>query len=135
MATPRIYMDNHATTQVDPRVLDAMLPYFSDLYGNPASRTHVFGCEAEAAPTPRTVLISVMAANNEIGTLQPVAAIGRIAKAPGVLFHTDATQAVATVAIDVEPMGIDLLSLTAHLPAPDLAALEQFHARKGDGSK
>jgi cysteine desulfurase len=71
--------------------------------------------EIRKALTPTTVLISVMFANNEIGTIQDVAAIGKLAKDKGIIFHTDATQAVGKVAIDVEAMGIDLLSATAHL--------------------
>jgi cysteine desulfurase len=199
-----IYMDNHATTPVDPRVLEAMLPYFRETFGNAASRNHFFGWQAEEAVelgreqvaqligasekeiiftsgatesnnlaikgvvdfyqskgdhvitavtehkavldpckalerkgtrvtylpvgqdglvdpddvrnaiTDRTILISVMAANNEIGTLNPVAAIGRIAHERGVIFHCDAVQAVAKVPIDVEAMNIDLLSVSAH---------------------
>lgn len=204
MNTP-IYMDNHATTQVDPRVLEAMLPYFCEKYGNASSRNHVFGWESEAAVdsareqvaraihaaspreiiftsgatesdnlaikgvaeahaekgnhivtcvaehkavldsckalekkgwlvtylpvdraglvdverlkealTPKTILISLMAANNEIGTIQPIEEIGRLAKEKGILFHTDATQAVGKIPVHVEKMGIDLLSLSAH---------------------
>jgi cysteine desulfurase len=200
-----IYLDNHATTPVDPRVLDAMLPYFSEKFGNAASKSHAYGWEAEAAVdhareevarligatspreivftsgatesdnlalkgiaqayrdqgnhivtcvtehkavldcckalekhgyeitylpvnsaglvelarleealTPATVLISIMAANNEIGTIQPIAEIGRLAKRRGVLLHTDATQAVGKIPLDVEAAGVDLLSLTAH---------------------
>jgi cysteine desulfurase len=199
-----IYLDNNATTRVDPRVLEAMLPYFSDKYGNAASRHHVFGREAEAAvetareqvasligaspkeiifasgatesdnlaikgiagmhrrkgnhivtvatehravldPCRRleregfqvtflpvdafgrvtaeqvaaawrvqTILVSVMAANNEIGTLQPITALGTLCKERGVLFHTDAVQAAGTIPLDVEAMGIDLCSLSAH---------------------
>jgi cysteine desulfurase len=200
-----VYLDNHATTPVDPRVLEAMLPYFGERFGNAASRSHRFGWEAEEAVeqaraqiaaligaqpreivftsgatesdnlaikgvvefhadkgdhiitaatehkavldsckalekagratltvlpvggdglvdpdavcrviTPRTVLISIMHANNEIGTLHPVAEIGRIAKAAGVLFHCDAAQSVGKVAVDVAAMGIDLLAFTAH---------------------
>jgi cysteine desulfurase len=200
-----IYMDNHATTRVDPRVLEAMLPYFTERFGNAASRSHAFGWESEAAVdtgreqiarliyasspreivftsgatesdnlaikgvaeayrdkgnhivtcvtehkavldsckslakrgyqvtyvpvdrhglvdiervrdalTDKTVLISLMAANNEIGTVQPVKEIGRIAHERGILFHTDATQAVGKIPVNVEHMGIDLLSLTAH---------------------
>jgi cysteine desulfurase len=68
----------------------------------------------EAALTPQTVLVSIMAANNEIGTLHPIAEVGKICKRRGVLFHSDATQAVGKVPLDVEAMGIDLLSLSAH---------------------
>jgi cysteine desulfurase len=204
MVTLPIYLDNHSTTRVDPRVLEAMLPFFSERYGNAASRTHVFGWQAEeavqqareqvaeliganpkeivftsgatesdnlalkgvagmqrsqgnhiitvatehkavldpckrlehegfqvtflpvdefgrvsaeqvaAALAGQTILVSVMAANNEIGTLQPIAEIGRVCKERGVLFHTDAVQAAGRVPLDVEAMGIDLASLTAH---------------------
>jgi cysteine desulfurase len=199
-----IYMDNNSTTRVDPRVVEAMLPYFTEKYGNAASRSHVFGWEAEAAVeeareriaaligatakeiiftsgatesdnlaikgvasmykkkgnhiitqvtehkavidtckrleregyritwlpvdrygqvhpdqvreaiTDQTILVTIMAANNEIGTLQPIQEIGAICKEKGVLFHTDAVQAVGKIPIDVEAMGIDLLSMTAH---------------------
>jgi cysteine desulfurase len=200
-----IYLDNHATTPVDPRVLEAMLPYFTESFGNAASKSHAFGWEAEAAVdhareqvakligassareivltsgatesdnlaikgvadayrhkgnhvvtcvtehkavldsckvlekqefhvtylpvstdgfvevkrlqealTDKTILISIMAANNEIGTIQPVKEIGHLAKEKGILFHCDATQAVGKIPISVEEMGIDLLSLTAH---------------------
>jgi cysteine desulfurase len=201
-----IFMDAQSTTPADPRVVDAMLPYFTEKFGHPASRNHPFGWEAEAAVdtargqiakligardpkelvftsggteainlamkgvaemyrekgnhivttvteqragldvckrlerqgfevtyvpvgpdglvdveairralTDKTILISVMFANNEIGTIQDVAAIGRLAKEKGVLFHTDATQAVGKIPVDVEAMGIDLLSCTSHL--------------------
>ncbi|HPU85105.1 MAG TPA: IscS subfamily cysteine desulfurase [Candidatus Latescibacteria bacterium] len=199
-----IYMDNHATTPVDPRVLEAMLPYFTDVFGNAASRNHVFGHQAEAAVEemrgaigaaigadpknviftsgatesdnmaikgvaefyrelgnhiitqvtehkavldtckelerrgyevtylpvdrhglidlddlrkaikPETILISVMMANNEIGTIQPVKEIGAIAKERGVLFHSDATQAIGKLPVHVDELGIDLLSMSAH---------------------
>jgi len=200
-----IYLDNNATTPVDPRVLEAMLPFFTKSFGNAASKSHSFGWEAEAAVdsareqvaklvgasspgeivltsgatesdnlaikgvaeayrhkgdhlvtcmtehkavldsckvlekqgfrvtylpvsssgfveekrlrdalTDKTILISIMAANNEIGTIQPVKEIGRLAKEKGILFHCDATQAVGKIPINVEDMGIDLLSLTAH---------------------
>jgi cysteine desulfurase len=200
-----IYMDNHATTEVDPRVVETMLPYFTEKFGNASSRNHVFGWDSEAAVdhareqvaslihaasprevvftsgatesdniaikgiaeayaekgthiitcaiehkagldsckslerkgyrvtylpvranglidldklrdalTDKTILISIMAANNEIGTIEPVREIGQIAKENGVLFHTDATQAVGKIPLNVEEMGIDLLSLTAH---------------------
>ena len=200
-----VYMDNNATTRTDPRVVEAMLPFFTQHYGNAASRYHVFGWKAEeaveqaraqvagligASPkeivftsgatesdnlalkgvaamyrrqgkhvitvvtehhavldpcrrleregfrvtmlpvdrygrvsaaqlaealTDQTILVSVMAANNEIGTLQPVAALGALCKERGVLFHSDAVQAVGKIPVDVEAMGIDLLSCTAHL--------------------
>jgi cysteine desulfurase len=203
MKTP-IYMDNHATTRVDPRVLERMLPYFSELFGNAASRNHSFGWAAEEAVetargqvaglvgaeakeilftsgatesdnlaltgvaefykeqgnhivtcvtehkaildtahmlesrgfevtylpvdkqgmidldqlrdsiTDQTILVSLMAANNEIGTLHPLAEIGRITREKGVLFHTDATQGVGHMELDVEAMNIDLASYTAH---------------------
>jgi cysteine desulfurase len=199
-----IYMDNNATTRTDPRVLEAMLPFFTERYGNAASRHHVFGQLAEEAVeeareqvaaligagrkeivftsgatesdnlalkgvagmyrrkgdhivtvvtehkavldsckrleregfrvtfvpvdrygrvsagevgqaiTDKTILVSVMAANNEIGTLQPIREIGGLCKERGVLFHTDAVQAAGTVPLNVEEMGIDLLSLSAH---------------------
>lgn len=212
--TRRIYMDHHATTPVDPKVLQAMLPYFTDEYGNAASRSHAFGWRAEeaveksramlascigarapeivftsgatesdnlallgaarmasergrhilagstehpavldccrhletegfridylpvdstgrlspddlrAAIRPDTILVTLMAANNEVGTLHPVMEIGRIAKERGVLFHCDASQAVGKIPIDVEAMGIDLLSFTAH----------KLHGPKGIGA-
>jgi cysteine desulfurase len=199
-----IYMDNHATTPVDPSVLQEMLPYFTEKFGNAASRNHSFGWEAEKAVdqareriarlihaepkeiiftsgatesdnlalkgvvdmyrekgnhvitavtehkaildtakrlekegvtvtylevskdgtvspddikkaiNDRTVLISIMMANNEIGTINPVAEIGRIAKEKGVLFHCDATQGVGKIPVDVQTMGIDLMSFSAH---------------------
>lgn len=199
-----IYMDYHATTPVDPRVLEAMLPYFSVKFGNAASRNHSFGWEAEqavekarkqiadligatpkeivftsgatesdnlaikgvaemyaergnhivtvatehkavldtckklrkhgcdvtflaphkdglidldelrAAITEKTLLVSVMYANNEIGVIQPIREIGRIARERGVLFHTDATQAVGKVPIRVDDDNIDLMSISAH---------------------
>ncbi len=200
-----IYMDCHATTPVDPEVLEAMLPFFRDGFGNPASRNHPFGWDAEAAVetarqqvaailgasakeivftagasesnnlvlkgvlearggkpahlvtcvtehrsvvdtcralekrglarvtvlpvdgtgrvdpaaveaaiTPETVLVSIMLANNEIGTLHPLAEIGAITRRRGVWLHSDATQAVGKIPVDVQALGIDLLSLSAH---------------------
>src|SRR5208337_1174606 len=200
-----IYMDNHATTPVDKRVLEAMLPYFSEKFGNAASRNHSFGWEAEEAVdkargqiaglihaqskeiifssgatesdnlaikgviefykekgnhiitcvtehkaildscralerqgkaivtylpvdkygmvdpddvrkaiTDKTVLITIMFANNEIGTIHPIAEIGRIAKEKGIIFHSDATQGVGKIPVDVEKCGIDLMSMSAH---------------------
>ncbi len=199
-----IYLDNHATTRMDPRVLDAMLPYFTEHFGNAASRNHAFGWEAEEAVeksrkqiadligatgkeiiftsgatesnnlaikgvaqmyaekgnhiitaatehkavldtckhlekegvrvtylplkgdglvdldmlkdsfTDKTILVSIMYANNEIGVIQPVREIGRMCKERGVLFHTDAVQAVGKIPVNVIEDNIDLLSLTGH---------------------
>ena len=199
-----IYMDNHATTPVDPRVVEAMLPFFNQKFGNAASRNHEFGWLAEEAVenargqiarlinatpkeivitsgatestnlaikgvaemyrekgnhiitqvtehkatldtckrlekygyevtylpvhkdgrinldelrraiTPKTILISIMYANNEIGVVQPIAEIGKIAKEKGVFFHVDAVQAVGKVPVDVQADGIDLMSISAH---------------------
>ena len=199
-----IYMDHHATTPVDPRVLEAMVPYFTEVYGNAASIDHEYGYQAKQAVdkareliasiinahpeeiiftsgateadnlailglaeyyakkgkhiitcvtehkavldtckylqcsgwqvtylpvdqqglvspidvrkaiTPQTVLISIMAANNEIGVLAPIVEIGKIAHEHEVIFHTDATQAVGYIPIDVQSMNIDLLSISGH---------------------
>jgi cysteine desulfurase len=199
-----IYFDNHATTQLDPRVLDAMMPYLTTVFGNAASRNHQFGWEAEEAVekarkqiadligatpkeivftsgatesnnlalkgiaqmyaergnhiitqatehkavldtckrlekegvrvtylpvkqdglidlnqlrdaiTDKTILISIMYANNEIGVVQPIKEISKIAKEKGVLFHTDAVQAVGKIPVNVIADGIDVLSLSAH---------------------
>jgi len=203
MKTP-IYLDYHATTPMDPRVLEAMLPYFGPVFGNSASRNHSFGWEAEEAVekgreqiakligankkeivftsgatesnnlalkgvaemyaekgnhiitaatehkaildtckrlekqgckvtylpvqpdglidldalreaiTDKTILVSIMYANNEIGVIQPIREIGAICKERGVLFHTDATQAVGKIPVDVIADKIDLLSLSGH---------------------
>jgi len=201
----RIYLDCHATTPLDPRVLDEMLPYFREKFGNPASNSHSFGWEASAAVdkareevaslinaspkeiiftsgatecdnlalkgvaesykqkgnhiitvvtehkavldtcktleksgrckvtylpvdkngfislddlrsaiTDKTILISVMFANNEIGVLQPISEIGKIAKEKGVLFHCDAAQGVGKEPIDVASMNIDIMSISGH---------------------
>jgi len=199
-----IYLDNHGTTPLDPLVLEAMLPYLTDRFGNPSSKTHYYGWEAQAALdqsreqiaqilgaepqeiiftsgateannlaikgvaeayltkgrhfitvqtehravlaplqyleslgfevtylpvdgdgllSPQTlisairsdtVLVSVMAANNEIGVLQDLTTIGQICKERGVLFHTDAAQGIGKIPLNVHQMGIDLLSFTAH---------------------
>ena len=208
--TPPIYLDNQATTRVDPRVLEAMLPYFTEDFGNPHSTSHVYGHVAgaaveqargeiaglihadpreivftsgateannlaikgaahfarahptgaivrdhivtlttehkcvlescaqleregfpvtyvgvepnglvaldklEAALTERTLLVSVLAAHNEIGVIQPLAEIGALCRAHGVLFHTDAAQAAGKIPLDVEAMRIDLMSISGH---------------------
>jgi cysteine desulfurase len=199
-----IYMDYNATTPVDPRVLEAMLPYFTEKFGNAASRNHSFGWDAEeavdkareqvaaligadskeivwtsgsteannlaikgaaemyaekgkhiitaihehkavldpckrlqkqgyevtwlepgqdgiitaeqvkAAMRPDTVLVTIMWANNEIGTINEIHEIGKLCKDKGVLFHTDATQAVGKIPVDVEAAGVDLLSASGH---------------------
>jgi cysteine desulfurase len=199
-----IYMDNHATSPLDPRVFDAMRPYFLEQFGNAASRNHSFGWQAEEAVerarkqiadliganpkeivftsgatesnnlalkgvaemyaergnhiitaatehkavldtckrlekeglrvtylpvqqnglvdldmlrgaiTDKTILISIMYANNEIGVLQPIAEIGKIAKGKGILLHTDATQAVGKVPVNVIKDNVDLMSLSGH---------------------
>ncbi|MBI2712467.1 MAG: IscS subfamily cysteine desulfurase [Bdellovibrio sp.] len=199
-----IYLDYHSTTPVDPEVIQTMLPFFTDVFGNAASRNHEFGWTAEAAVEkargqiasligatdkeiiftsgatesnntallgaaemygskgkhiitspiehkaildtcqylekkgfeisyaevdqygqvsseavakvmrPDTILVSIMAANNEIGTINRLSEIGALCKSKGVLFHTDAVQAIGKTPIDVQSMGIDLLSLTAH---------------------
>src|SRR6202162_1467749 len=199
-----IYMDNHATSPLDPRVLGAMMPYFTAKFGNAASRNHSFGWEAEqAVETAReqiakligatakeiiftsgatesnnlaikgiaemyrergnhiitqvtehkavldtckrlekygyrvtylpvkadglidledlkramddkTILVTIMAANNEIGVLQPIREIGKIAREKGIFFHCDGVQAVGKIPVDVQKDGIDVMSLTAH---------------------
>ncbi len=199
-----IYMDNHATTPVDPRVLEAMMPYFGAKFGNAASRNHSFGWEAEqavetareqiakligatakeiiftsgatesnnlaikgiaemyrergnhiitqvtehkavldtckrlekagckvtylpvkadglidleqlkAAFTDKTILVSIMFASNEIGVIQPIEEIGKLCHEKGVIFHTDAVQAVGKVPVDVQKMNIDVLSISGH---------------------
>lgn len=208
----RVYLDNAATTRLDKEVLDAMMPYLTDIYGNPSSM-HSFGREAiaavdksrakiaeligakpseiyftsggtesdnwalkgtalalkkqgnhiittaiehpamlatckelsnqgfeitylgvnsdglvslddiKSAVKPETILISVMFANNEIGSIQPIGEIGEFANEEGILFHTDAVQAMSSIKIDVNELNIDMLSLSAH----------KFHGPKGIG--
>jgi cysteine desulfurase len=209
-----IYLDNHATTPLDPRVVDEMLPYFKEKFGNAASRSHQFGWEAEAAVEKareqvarligatakeivftsgatesdnlaikgvaeahrdkgdhivtcatehkavldsckhlekegfrvtylpvgkdglidledlkralddQTILVSIMFANNEIGVLQPIAEIGAVCRERGILFHTDAVQAVGKVPVDVNQQNIDLASISGH----------KIHGPKGVGA-
>ncbi|KAF4636406.1 hypothetical protein G7Y89_g1678 [Cudoniella acicularis] len=138
-----IYLDMQATTPLDPRVLDAMLPFYSGLYGNPHSRTHAYGwetdkaieeahegfevtylpvkstglvdmAELEAAIKPNTALVSIMSVNNEIGVIQPLEEIGKLCRSKKVFFHTDAAQAVGKIPMDVNKMNIDLMSISSH---------------------
>ena len=199
-----IYMDNHATTPCDPRVFEAMAPYFTEIFGNAASRNHQFGWQAEEAVengrkqvadligasakeiiftsgatesdnlaikgvaemyyekgdhiitvvtehkavldtckklekrgfkvtylpvasdglispddvknavTDKTILVSVMLANNEIGVIQPIAEIGKLCKERGILFHTDATQGIGKIPFNVNRFNVDLVSISAH---------------------
>ena len=212
--TTPIYLDNHATTPCDPRVVEEMLPYFSTVFGNAASRNHSFGFQAReavekareqvaeligasekeivwtsgateadnlavigvarfyaekgkhiitsaiehkaildackylesegwsvtylpvgsegvvkvedvaAAITDETTLVSIMFANNEIGTVNPIAEIGALCRSKGIPFHTDAVQATGRIPIDVKAMNIDLLSMSAH----------KMHGPKGIGA-
>jgi len=200
-----IYMDNNATTPMDPRVLEAMMPYFTEKFGNASSRNHLYGWEAEeavekareqvakaigadakeiiftsgatesdnialkgavdmyaekgnhiitmltehkavldtcrrleregkatvtylaprqdgivdleqleAAITDKTIMVAIMMANNEIGVIQPMAEIGEICRKHGVIFFTDAVQAVGKVPVDVNAMKIDVLAISGH---------------------
>ena len=209
-----VYLDYQATTPTDPRVVEAMLPYFTEVYGNPHSRSHIYGWEAEeaieksrgqvaaiigadpkeiiftsgatesnniaikgvahfykerknhiitcvtehkcvlescrhlqqegfdvtylpveknglirledlaAAITDKTVLVSIMAVNNEIGVIQPLKEIGALCRSRGVFFHTDCAQAVGKIPLDVNAMNIDLMSISGH----------KFYGPKGIGA-
>ena len=110
------YFDHHATTPTDPRVVEAMAPWWTERFGNPSSATHRYGWEAEAAveDARERVARAVGAANSEIGVLQPLEALGALCRARGVPFHSDAAQAVGRIPLDVERLGVDLLSFCAH---------------------
>jgi cysteine desulfurase len=209
-----IYLDNHSTTRIDPRVVDVMMPYFTDQYGNAASKQHEFGWRAEAAVerartqiakligadtkeivftsgatesinlalkgvaeanasrgnhvitavtehkavldtckrlemqglavsylpvdkygcvsvdaveqaiTDKTTIVTVMMANNEVGTIAPIPEIAALCKKRGIIFHTDATQAVGKIPVNVASLGVDLMSFSAH----------KMHGPKGIGA-
>src|SRR6266403_2239665 len=124
-----IFMDAQSTTPCDPRVVEAMLPYFTDKFGHPASRNHPFGWEAEAAVDaargqiakligardPKELVFTSGGTESINLAIKGVAAVGRLAKEKGFLFHTDATQSLGKIPVDVEGRGIDLLSCTSHL--------------------
>src|SRR6266436_1550774 len=113
-----VYFDYNATTPLDPHVRGAMLPYLGEIWGNPSSVHHV-GRQA------RSILVSIMAANNEIGTIQPVAELGALCRKNGVLFHTDAVQWFGKEAFqDIHQFNADLVSICAH----------KFHGPKGAGA-
>src|SRR2546421_700616 len=105
--TRRVYLDHNASTPVHPEVVAEMTPYFNEV-------GRVDPDDVRKAIRPDTIVISVMHANSEVGTIQPITAIGRIAREHGVAFHVDAVQTFGKVPIDVEAMNIDLMSFSAH---------------------
>src|SRR5207253_1538558 len=122
-----IYFDNHATTPADPRVVDAMLPYFTEKFGNAASRNHSFGWEGEKAvdearkkiadligATPKEIVFTSGATESDNLAIKGVAEIGKLAHEKGVLFHTDGVQAVGKIPVNVIKDNIDLMSMSAH---------------------
>src|SRR5207247_626366 len=104
----KVYLDHNDSTPVHPDVVAEMMPYFHDEYGMVAAD------DVKRAIRPDTIAISVMHANSEIGTIQPVAAIGALAREHGVPFHVDAVQTFGKVPIDVHGSSIDLLSFSGH---------------------
>src|SRR5947209_7342336 len=112
-----IYLDYNATTPLDPAIVEAMLPFLRDGFGNPSS-SHAHGLvdpEAVRKALDRgTTLVSIMHANNEVGTLQPIREIAALARQRGVLVHTDAAQSLGKVAVNVDELGVDLLTVAGH---------------------
>src|SRR5205809_1039395 len=122
-----IYFDNHATTQVDPRVVQAMLPYFTEKFGNAASRNHPFGWAGEEAvenaraqvasligATPKEIIFTSGATESDNLIIKGIAEIGKIAKERGIFFAVDGVQAVGKIPVDVQKDNIDLLAISAH---------------------